>query len=189
MLLKHILSHGVMAATAFAIPTASSTSLQHVEATKRSPFDTIQVVVQDVVKSTNALTEAVNDFSGKVEDALPLLEASAALQTTIEEGNAKVQKSPSLLLTQVLIILPDVLDLNSAVGAVSSALVRKKGIFDEAMLTPVVLEQLQGQQGAAQTFVNTLITKLPLYMPVGLGELLSAPALLSLQYAIFVFSQ
>jgi hypothetical protein len=147
-----------------------------------------KVVIDGVVSSTNALTKAVENFSGNVLDAPAILEASTALEGTIQNGTATVQNSLPLTLDGVLVILPSVLSLNSAVEGVSQALVSKKSSFDSAGLSSLVLQQLQQQQGAAQSLVNVLITKLPPYLPTGLGEILSSPSLQALSYAIAVYS-
>jgi len=148
----------------------------------------VKDVIDGVVDKTNALTTAVESFTGDLSAAPALLEASSGLQTTIENGTATVQNTHSLSLAGVLVILPSVLSLNSAVEGVSRALVSKKSLADSSGLTPVVLQQLQAQQSAAQSLVNVLITKLPPYLPTGLGEILSAPSLQALAYAIKVYS-
>jgi hypothetical protein len=145
-------------------------------------------VIDSVVDSTNALTTAVENFNGDISESPAILEASSSLQSTIQNGTAAVQDSLSLTLAGVLVILPSVLSLNSAVEGVSNALVSKKSQFDSAGLSPVVLQQLQEQQGAAQSLVNVLITKLPPYLPTGLGEILSSPSLQALSYAISVYN-
>jgi hypothetical protein len=177
------------AAPILAAPLSSTATIEERQIVERDLLGIkFKAVIDGVVDSTNALTTAVDGFSGNVADAGPILEASAALESTIQNGTSTVQNSLSLTLEGVLFILPSVLALNSAVEGVSQALVSKKSVFDSAGLSPVVLEQLQEQQGAAQSLVNVLITKLPAYLPTGLGEILSSPALAALSYAISVYS-
>jgi hypothetical protein len=189
MMLSNVLHFALLVAPILASPLSYTSTLEEREIVQRDLLGLkFKAVIDDVVGKTNALTKAVNGFSGDILESGPILDASTALQGTIQNGTAVVQNSLSLTLAGVLVILPSVVNLNSAVEGVAAALVSKKSLFDSSGLSPVVLEQLQEQQSAAQSLVNVLITKLPPYLPTGLGEILSAPSLQALSYAIAVFS-
>jgi len=189
MKLINVLYFVLFAGPIIASPLSSASTFEEKQVTERDLLGVkIKDVIDGVVDSTNALTTAVENFSGDIADSPAILEASTSLQSTIQNGTVTVQNTLSLTLAGVLVILPSVLSLNSAVEGVSDALISKKSLFDPAGLSPVVLQQLQEQQGAAQSLVNVLITKLPPYLPTGLGEILSAPSLQALSYAISVYS-
>jgi hypothetical protein len=190
MMVQNIFYFALLAASAIASPLSYESTLETKQLSKRTFLDdTIKDVLKDVVTRTDSLTAAVRQFSGKVEDAAPILDASSGLQSSIKNGTAIIQNADTLSLTEVLVILPNVLSLNTAVEGVSTALIRKKPSFDAAGLSPIVLQQLQDQQSAAQSLVNVLITKLPPYLPTGLGEILSKPSLEALADAIAVFKR
>jgi hypothetical protein len=189
MKLTNIFYTALFAAPILASPLSSTSTFEESQVAKRDLLGIkFKAVIDDVVESTNALTSAVEGFSGNIADSPAILEASSTLQSAIQNGTTIVQNSLTLTLAGVLVILPSVLNLNTAVESVSQALVSKKSVFDSAGLSPIVLQQLQEQQGAAQSLVNVLITKLPPYLPTGLGEILSSPSLQALSYAITVYS-
>jgi hypothetical protein len=186
MMLTNLLSLALLAAPIIAVPLSSVEE----RALKERTFfdDTIKDVINGVIDSTNALTAAVQNFSGNVADAAPIVTQSSDLLATITNGTATVQSADSLSLLGLLGLLPSVTGLNTAVEGVSSALIDQKPKFDAGGLSSVVLSQLQDQQKGAQALVNTLLTKLPPYIPSSLGQILSAPSLDALAHAIDVYS-
>jgi len=188
-MLSNVFHFALSVAPILASPLSYTSTLKEREIVERDLLGIkFKSVIDGVVDSTNALTKAVDSFSGDVLESPAILEASTTLLSTIQNGTSSVQNSLSLTLAGVLVILPSVLDLNTAVEGVAHALISKKSLFDSSGLTPVVLDQLQEQQGAAQSLVNVLITKLPPYLPTGLGEILSSPSLQALSVAIAIFS-
>lgn len=188
MMLTNILSLALLAAPIIASPLASLPTLEERALDERTFLDTtIKDVINGVVDSTKSLTAAVESFSGKIEDAGPIVTQSTGLLDTITKGTATVQDAHDLTLVGLLEILTPTLNLNKAVEGVSGALIDKKSQFDTLGLSAVVLSQLQDQQKAAQALVNVLLTKLPLGTET-LGEILSSPSLEALANAISVFS-
>ncbi|KAE9967577.1 hypothetical protein EG327_011391 [Venturia inaequalis] len=149
--------------------------------------DTIKDVINNVVNSTNSLETAVLGWSGKVEDTAPILAGSNSLLKAIQTGTAKVSNADDLSLVGLLGILTPTISLNKAVAGVADALIEKKTQADAAGLTAVVLGQLQDQRKAAQSLVDTLLTKLP-SLTESLGKILASPSLKSLAEAIDVYS-
>lgn len=149
--------------------------------------DTIKDVINNVVNSTNSLETAVLSWSGKVEDTAPILAGSNSLLKAIQTGTAKVSNADDLSLVGLLGILTPTISLNKAVAGVADALIEKKNQADAAGLTAVVLGQLQDQRKAAQSLVDTLLTKLP-SLTESLGKILASPSLKSLADAIDVYS-
>jgi hypothetical protein len=189
MIITNLLSFALLAAPIIASPLTSTPSLKERALAERSLFDdTIKDVLNGVIDSTKSLTAAVQNFSGNVADAGPIVEKSTGLLSTISSGTATIQGADSLSLLGLLGILPSVLSLNSAVEGVSNALIDQKPKFDAAGLSTVVLSQLQDQQKAAQGLVDTLLSKLPSYIPSSLGQILSSPSLEALAKAISVYS-
>jgi hypothetical protein len=189
MKLSNVFHFALFAVSIIASPIPSTFAIEERQAQAQDLLGVkVKQVIDTVVDKTNALAKAVGNFKGDINDAPAILEASSALQTAIQDGTATVQNSLSLSLSGVLVILPSVVSLNTAVEGVSYTIVNKKSVIDKAELTAVVLDQLKAQQAAAQSLVNVLITKLPPYLPTGLGEILSAPSLKALAAAIFVYS-
>lgn len=183
MMLTNLFSLALLASPIIAAP------LTPPESTGEQSFvdTTIKDVLTSVVDSTIALSVAVKAFDGKVENAGPIVTTSQGLLDTITNGTKIVQAAQHLDYIGLIAITGPTLDLNKAVDKVSEAIVGKKPLFETAGLVPVVLEQLKGQQVAAQALVNTLLTKVPLGT-APLGETLSAPSLAGLEYAIEVYS-
>jgi len=190
MMLTNILPFALLAASVIASPLSSyDTPLAERQLAERQLLDnTIEDVINEVVASTNSLTAAVQAFNGSLDLAPPIVTASTALLNTISTGTTTISDAQSLDLLGVLGILPSVIALNTAVEGASGALVEKKPDFDSLGLSSIVLGQLQSQQTAAQGLVNTLLTKLPAYLPSALGEILSSPSLEALAYAISVYT-
>jgi hypothetical protein len=189
MMLSNVLSFTLLAVPIIASPLSYTSILEERALTERTFVDdTIKDVINGVVDSTKSLTAAVQNFSGNINDVAPVVTQSTALLDTITKGTTTVKDADSLSLIGLLGILPSVLSLNSAVEGVSSALVDKKRQFDPLGLSTVVLSQLQDQQKGAQGLVDTLLTKLPSYIPSSLGQILSAPSLEALANAISVYS-
>lgn len=192
MMLTNLLSFALLASPLIAAPLSSTPSIQERALAERNFLsfldDTIKDVINGVVDATNTLETAVTGWSGQVQDTAPILAGSAGLLATIQNGTATVQNADDLTIIGLLGILTPTISLNKAVAGVSDALIQKKPQVDAAGITTVVLGQLQDQQKAAQSLVDTLLTKLP-PLTESLGKILSAPSLKSLADAIGVYSK
>ncbi|KAE9985650.1 hypothetical protein EG328_007064 [Venturia inaequalis] len=183
MLLTNILSLAFFASPIIAAPhtpPASNGEQTFIDAT-------IKNVLSHVVDNTNALSVVVKAFDGNIQNSGPIIIASQALLDALVNGTKIVKEARSLDYIGLLDITAPTLNLNKAVDKVSEAIVAKKPVFEKAGLVPVVLEQLKGQQKAAQGLVKTLLTKVP-PGTVTLGSILSAPSLDGLEYAIRAYS-
>jgi hypothetical protein len=186
MILNYLLHFALLAAPVISTPISTVSTSKHLS--RRDYWDdNIKDVIERVVDSTNSLTQKVKAFSGKIEDAGPVVEGSNALLSTIQNGTITVKSADTLSLLEVVAILPSVTQLNSAVKGVSDALIAKKFVFDSASLTTVVLEQLNQQKNGAQGLVDALLSKMPKYLPESLGQTLSNPSLNSLNEAVIAY--
>ncbi|KAF2668128.1 hypothetical protein BT63DRAFT_479550 [Microthyrium microscopicum] len=186
MIFQSIIYAALLVTPIVTSPVSAPRAVQEETLAKRSD-DTIKNVLQDVITKTNALTAVVNSFTGDVAGAAPILTDSTDLQGSLTNGTGVINSASSLSLEGVLVLLPSVLSLDSSVEGVSNALINKKPTFDSAQLSSVVLQQLQGQQTAAQGLVTVLLGKLPSYLPSALGKALSAPALNALAKAVSTY--
>jgi hypothetical protein len=186
MLLKYLFHIALLATPIVSIPISTVPNSKRLS--QRDLWDdAIKDVLESVVDSTNTLTQKVKAFRGKIEDTVPIVEGSAALLSTIQNGTITVKSADRLSLLEVVAILPSVLKLNSAVQGVSEALIEKKSLFDSAALTSVVLDQLNQQKSGAQGLVDALLAKMPQLLPDSLGQSLSNPSLNALDKAVIAY--
>jgi len=119
---------------------------------------TIQGVLADISKQTDALDSAVKAFSG---DAGALISASDSLLSTIKSGTSKVAASDVLPLIDAATVAQSVVTLNTSASAVINDLISKKDALVAAGQGGTVLKSLQDQRTAAKSLAETITSKVP----------------------------
>jgi hypothetical protein len=119
---------------------------------------TIQGVLSDISKQTDALDSAVKSFSG---DPSALVSASDSLLSTLKSGTAKVAASDVLPLLDAATVAQSVVTLNTSASAVINDLISKKEALVAAGQGGVVLKSLQDQRTAAKSLAETITSKVP----------------------------
>jgi uncharacterized protein YoxC len=119
---------------------------------------TIQGVLSDISKSTDALDTAVKGFSG---DFGPLQSASDTLLSTIKGGVSKVSASDPLPLIDAATVAQSVVALNTSAGNVISDLIAKKDALVSAGKGADTLKTLQDQRAAAKSLADAITSKVP----------------------------
>lgn len=124
-------------------------------------------------------------FNGAAQ-AADLSTASTNVLTAINNGNTAAQGSAALSLTDALALQTPIQDLGTAVNGTINALVAKKPAFDQASISPVVLDQLTQQRDASSIFSTTVISKVPAAAQ-GIAKNLAQPIQDSLNRGVAAF--
>jgi hypothetical protein len=144
-------------------------------------------VMNQITRQLGDMKKSIAAFTGETITAVPLLDSASAILATIKSGTDGVMAGGPLGLLEVVAILGPLASLNSAVGQVTQALLAKKPQFDEAGLTFIVFDQLEGFNIEAKKLVDAILGKMPAYLPKGLTGPFAQPIVDKLQQAVDSF--
>jgi hypothetical protein len=144
-------------------------------------------VMNTITRQLGDMKKSINGFTGETITAVPLLDSASAILATIKSGTQAVNAGGALGLVEVIAILVPLSSLNSAVGQVTQGLQAKKGQFDQAGLTFIVFDQLDGFNVEAKKLVDAILGKMPAYLPKGLTGPFAQPIVDKLQQAVDSF--
>ncbi|KAF2752797.1 hypothetical protein EJ05DRAFT_505676 [Pseudovirgaria hyperparasitica] len=138
-----------------------------------SGVDTVLAAISSISSATTALNNGITSFSGAGDaqtsyqsvqnsgDADSLEAASKAVIDAINTGNTNVGPIGQLELTDALQLQDPTKALGELVTQTVNNAISKKDAFTSAGVAGTVLEQLQQQQSAANTFSTTVVGKVP----------------------------
>jgi hypothetical protein len=144
-------------------------------------------VMNTITRQLGDMKKSIASFTGDTITAVPLLDSASAILATIKGGSESVSAGGPLGLLEVVAILGPLASLNSAVGQVTQALLAKKPQFDQAGLTFIVFDQLDGFNVEAKKLVDAILGKMPAYLPKGLTGPFAQPIVDKLQQAVDAF--
>jgi hypothetical protein len=146
-------------------------------------------IMNNITKQLGDMKKSIAGFTGATITAVPLLDSASAILSTIKSGSDAVSAGGALGLLEVVAILGPLMSLNTAVGQVTQALLAKKRMFDEAGLTFIVFDQLDGFNVEAKKLVDVILGKMPAYLPKGLTGPFAQPIVDKLQQAVDAFKK
>jgi hypothetical protein len=119
---------------------------------------TVQGVLTDIAKQTDAVDQAVKSFSGDISG---LTSAADKLTALLKSGTTTVSGTSPLPLQDAATVSQFVTGLNSSVATLISDLIGKKEAFVAAGKGGTVLKTLQDQQAASKALADALTSKVP----------------------------
>lgn len=147
----------------------------------------IVTAISAIQNATLDLGSTVSSWEGNILGAVPIVTDSTALLGTIRDGTQTARASANLTDLEALTVGLAVLQLVTDVNATLATLVDAKPKFDRALLTAVVLLNLELEKSASDEFSDALVPKLPASF-VSTGETLAGEIEASFDEAIDVYS-
>ena len=129
-------------------------------ATVAADVATINTAITNVQKSLADLDTSVKAFQG-AQQAADVQQKSAAAQQVITQGAQQVQATQPIALTDAIQLQQTAGGLTTQAMTTVMDLINQKPKFDQAGLSPVVLQQLQAQQQGANTLSQAIVSKVP----------------------------
>jgi hypothetical protein len=119
---------------------------------------TFEGIISDIAAQVDALTSAVNAFSG---DGGAVQGASSKLVTIINDGVTKAKSQPQLTQSEALQLTKPVQDLTDKVNTDVDAVIAKKSAFVGAGLGGSIKASLKQQYDAANALADAISGKVP----------------------------
>jgi len=147
-------------------------------------LSTIQNVLNGISSDTDALTKAVQGFSGSAQ---PVIDASTKLVSDIKAGITTVSGTSPLTETDAVQLTSYVQGLNTSIANSVSDVIAKKPAFVSASQAGTVLQALKDQKASSDILSSTITSKVPTGLQ-GLASQLSSGISASLQRAIDAYA-
>lgn len=143
--------------------------------------------ISAIQNATLDLSSTVGSWDGGILGALPIIGDSTSLLATIKQGAATAEQSANLTDLEGISVGLGTIALVTDVNTTLTTLLAAKPKFDKALLSPVVLLNLELEKSASADFSDAVLSKLPASL-VSTGQTLADEITASFDEAISVFS-
>jgi hypothetical protein len=172
---------------AMTLTTSAAPLIEKREAIANTIIDQLTHQLGDMAKAINGFYPGW-DVGKTARNAIPILDQANIVLETMKNGTRQIWWAQSLGIGDAIAILSPLTSLNTAVTSVTAGLMNKMSYFD-IYLTPVVVQQLEKFSVEAQKLVDTVVSRLPSYLPSAIAAPFSQPILSSLKTTLEAYQK
>jgi hypothetical protein len=166
-----ILSLTILFTTVFSSPLSTYEQYANVANSETNSFGkrdltTIWSVLKLITEDLTKMNKTIEVFDGSPLLAVPILDAAAATLKDLKAGITQVNSTEELNLITAAAVLYPVYYLYYAVDGVTSQLVSKKALFEQADVVFVVADELASFKSVAGDLITITLAKIPSYLGI-----------------------